>query len=272
MSKTPVNAPAGRAGVAASAAPTVRVLLGALLLALTPGTASAGEPEEWPTTPDRGRGEVKRVPWMRFSGDPNDQVVVGQLAHAREVVVVREPELTPRQRRLLRRADRRAAKAARLRDRVGTHDTRYAVVMPVEAPAPPQRSVIVEAPHPHVQVVHHEQESCHEAEAEVEVPVHVPVVVDVERLSLDVRRQVERAHRDAERAHERAQREHERALREHERAQRDRERAQRDAERTAYRRGHEVQRTAHEAMRDGRIDAEEQRRIAEAARRAAHGH
>lgn len=270
MFKTPVNAPAGRAGVAASAAPTVRVLLGALLLALTPGTASAGEPEEWPTTPDRGRGEVKRVPWMRFSGDPNDQVVVGQLAHAREVVVVREPELTPRQRRLLRRADRRAAKAARLRDRAGTHDTRYAVVMPVEAPAPPQRSVIVEAPSPHVQVVHHEQESCHEAE--VEVPVHVPVVVDVERLSLDVQRQVERAHRDAERAHERAQREHERALREHERAQRDRERAQRDAERTAYRRGHEVQRTAHEAMRDGRIDAEEQRRIAEAARRAAHGH
>jgi hypothetical protein len=265
--KAPANAP-----VAAPAASTFlcrsRALLGALLLALTPGLASAGESEEWPTTPDRGRRDVKKVPWMRFSGDPTELVVVpGQTAHAREVLVVREQELTRRQRRLLRRADRRAEKAARLREKAGAHETRsaYALVVPVVHEAPPAPPpVVVEAPHPRVHVVHHEheQESCDESE--VEAAAHVPVVIDVQRISADV----ERAHRDAQRAHERAQRAHERA-------ERARERAHRDAERSsahAYRRGHEVQRAAHEAMRDGKIDEEEQRRIAEAARRAAHGH
>lgn len=218
-----------------------RVLVGALLLALTPGLAGATETEEWPTTPDRGRGSPKKIPWMRFSGDLNAQVVTlvpGRAVQAQEVVVVREHEPSRRERRLLRRAKRLAEKAARLRAKVGSRGT-YAVVVPavsvvpvvqtvqVAPPAPP-RPVVVQRGRPEVQVVHleraHEDESCDDDDDDHDDDDerHVPVVIDADRLSADVERQVERALRDAERAQERAERARERARRDAERGRRGR--------------------------------------------------
>src|SRR5688572_6033139 len=104
--RVPAIDPAGPAGVAALAAHPFRrwrALLGALLLALLPGVANAGgsEPEEWPTAPDHGPKTVTRIPWLRFSGDPNaPALVLGNVERGREVLVVREKELTGRQRRL----------------------------------------------------------------------------------------------------------------------------------------------------------------------------
>jgi hypothetical protein len=261
----PVNVPAGRAGVAARAGSTIKrrgcVLLGALLLASSPGLARAGTSgsEEWPTTPDRGPRTATRIPWLRFSGDPTAQVVMvpGQAVPAQQVVVVREAELSRRQARLLRRAERHAAKAAELRRKAGERRRdAYAVVVPVvqaTPPAPPRTVVVEHHRRPNVQVVHldreHAHEGCdehdHESElAEVEAleddeadedEGHPPVVIDVERLSADVERQVERALRDAERAREQAGRAREQAgrarERAHEQAERGRERSQRDAER-----------------------------------------
>lgn len=215
---TPAIHPAGHAGVAATAAPTTlprwRVLLGALLLALTPGLATAGaaEPEEWPTVPDQGPRSPTRIPWMTFSGDSSAPVfamVPGQTVHAHEVVVVREHELTRRQRRLLRRAERHAEKAARLRAKTGAHAPRgaYAMVVPVAQAAAP-RPVAVEPPRVHVVNVasehEHESEDC--AQPERAAAPGVPVTIELEQLSADIQRQVERALRDAHRARERAER------------------------------------------------------------------
>lgn len=230
--KAPAIELAGRAGVAAPAAPTLNrrwhALLGALLLALAPATAGAAEAEEWPTASDRGPRTPTRIPWMTFSGDPNAPVVVpGSVVDGRQVVVVREREPTRRERRLMRRADRLAEKAARLRAKAGTRDRRYAVVVPVvpvqvAAPASPPRTVVVEHRRPKVQVVHleagHAHDGCdddHEEadEREAIVERHVPVVIDGERISADVERQVARALRDAEKARARAEREAERAER-----------------------------------------------------------
>jgi len=251
--------PAGHAGFAAFAATTTirrwRALLGALLLALTPGLASAAEPEEWPTTPDRGPQRATGIPWMRFSGDPNQPVeVLGQLGHGRQVLVVREQELTGRQRRLIRRAERHAEKAAKLRKKAGTTGV-YAVVVPdvQRIQSAPTRTVVIDPRRPKVQVVRldREHDGCDEHEDEDEVEVHAPVVLDTEQLSKDVERQVARALREAERMKARAER--------------DAERAQRGAER-GRRHGEAARRAVERAMRDGKIDAEEGRRIGEAAR------
>lgn len=268
----PAIDPAGPAGVAAPAAPHPlrrwRALLGALLLALLPAAANA-EVEEWPTTADRGpRTTATRIPWLRFSGDPNAPVeLLGGVERGREVLVVREPELTGRQRRLLRRAERHAAKAAKLRDKVGPRATRgeYAIVVPAtpRVQPTPTRTVVIDQRRPNVQVVRlgREDDGCDEREVEairsevieVEGPdeMHGPMIIDARRLARDVERQAQRAVRDAERARDRAQR-----------AQ---ERAQRDAERAAEhgrQRGEEARREVERAMRD----ADERRRIGEAAR------
>lgn len=253
-----------------------RVVLGALLLTLAPSLASADEAEEWPTTPDRGPGEVTRIPWMRFSGDPNQPVeVLGQLGRVergQEVLVVREKEPSRREKRLLRRAKRHAEKAARLRAKAGPNETYRTVVVPVVQPVGvvQPRTVVIDRGQPQVHVVNlaDGDDSCQKdkrrghgsghAHGHGHGPGHPPVVIDAERISRDVERQVERALRDAERA----QRGQERAEREAERAQREAERA---GER-GRRRGEAAAREVERAMRDGKIDREEGRRIGEAAR------
>jgi hypothetical protein len=266
--RAPAIDPAGVAGVAAPHSfRRWRALLGGLLLALLPGFAIAGESEEWPTAPDRGERPVTRIPWMRFSGDPNVPVeVLGGVERGREVLVVREKELTGRQRRLLRRADRKAEKAAELRKKAGARGTavEYAVVVPAvrHVEASPPRTIVIDQRRPkgpNVQVVRmdREHDGCDEHEHE-DIEVHAPVVIDAERLSRDVERRVEQALRQAERARERAQRDQERAHRDHERAQRGAAHGRRRHEAAAR----EVER----AMRDGQIDADERRRIQGAAR------
>lgn len=266
--------PAGVAGVAPHSIRRWRAVLGGLLLALLPGFAIAGESEEWPTAPDRGEKPVTRIPWMRFSGDPNAPVeVLGNVERGREVLVVREKELTGRQRRLLRRADRKAEKAAELRKKAGVRGTavEYAVVVPTvrQVEVSPPRTIVIDQRRPkgpNVQVVRldREHDGCDEREEHARseehehVEEHAPVVIDAERLSKDVERQVEQALRHAERARERAQRDQERAHRGHERAQRGAAHGRRRHEAAAR----EVER----AMRDGQLDADERRRIREAAR------
>lgn len=272
--RVPAIDPAGVAGDAPRSIRRWRALLGGLLLALLPGFASAGESEEWPTAPDRGERPVTRIPWMRFSGDPNMPVeVLGNVERGREVLVVREKELTGRQRRLLRRADRKAAKAAELRKKAGARGTQveYAVVVPAvrQVEASPPRTIVIDQRRPRgprgpkVQVVRmdREHEGCDEREQHVrsevhehDIEVHAPVVIDSERISRDV----ERALREGERARERA-------MRDAERAQRHQERAHRDADQ-GRRRGEAAGREVERAMRDGKIDADERRRIREAAR------
>lgn len=273
--RVPAIDPAGSAGVALHSIRRWRAVLGGLLLALLPGFAIAGESEEWPTAPDRGERPVTRIPWMRFSGDPNLPVeVLGDVERGREVLVVREKELTGRQRRLLRRADRKAEKAAELRKKAGARGTavEYAVVVPMvrQAPVSQPRTIVIDQRRPQgpkVQVVRmdREHDGCDEHEEharseehEHDIEEHAPVVIDAERLSKDVERQVEQALRHAEQARDRAQRDQERAQRHHERAQRGAAHGRRRHEAAAR----EVER----AMRDGQLDADERRRIREAAR------
>lgn len=206
--QAPAIYPAGHAGVAASAAPPMRrpwgTLLGALLLTLTPmASAAATEPEEWPTSSDRGPRSPTRIPWLRFSGDPAAPVLVavpGQALHAHEVVVLREQELSRRQRRLLRRAERHAEKAARLRARAGTPASRdtYVMVVPAVQAAPPAHPVTVM--HPQVHAVRldseHESDDCDESDHGSE----------------HARERAERARERAERARERAERDAERTM------------------------------------------------------------
>lgn len=262
--------PAGQAGSAAFAAPTMfrrwRAWFGALLLTLTPGLVSAAESEEWPTAPDRGPRSETRIPWMRFSGDPNQPVqVLGQLERGQQVLVVREQELSGRQRRLLRRAERHAEKAAKLRKKAAARGAQgmYAMVVPVAQPAAPARTVVIDQRRPKVQVVRldREHEGCDEREAGDHV--HVPVVIDAEQLSEDVERQVEQALREVERIKvvdagqisRDVERQVAQALREAERAraraQRDAERSQRDVER-ARRQGEAARRAVERAKRERR--------------------
>lgn len=257
--KAPAIDPAGRAGVPAlTLSRRWRVLLVASLLALAPGLASAeaAQGDEWPTTPDRGPGSPRKIPWLRFSGDPNASVVVvpERGVHAREVVIVREHEpLTARQRRLLRRAERHAEKAAVLRKKAGDRETRdrYAVVVPAlsvvhapPAPPAPPRPVVVQRATPEVHVVHveHEEHEEHEEHDDCrdeherddddgdDGHERGPVVIDAGKISADIERQVAQALREAdvERKVEHALRQVERAREQTERA---RERAQRDGER-----------------------------------------
>lgn len=271
--RAPEIALPGRAAAAFTLTSRWRALLGALLLTLTPGlsSADAAGSEDWPTVPDNGPRTTKRVPWMSFSGDPSAPVLAaGHTTHAHEVVVVREHEPTRRERRLQRRAERHAAKAAKLRAKAGPPSSHATVLVPVvhmapPAPPAPPRTVLLERGHPSVHVVRlaqaptHEHDDCDEDDhdddddsglaaelealaAEVDAlevdtrELHVPVVIDIEGLPADVQRQVERDHRDAARAHEQAERGRERAQehaeRARERAERARERAHRDARRS----------------------------------------
>jgi hypothetical protein len=261
------------------------VLLAATLLALAPGLASAeaAQGDEWPTTPDRGPGSPRKIPWLRFSGDPNASVVVvpERGVHAREVVIVREHEpLTARQRRLLRRAERHAEKAAVLRKKAGDRETRdrYAVVVPAlsvvhapPAPPAPPRPVVVQRATPEVHVVHVEHEE-HEEHDEHEDcrdedegddddgHEHGPVVIDAGRISADIERQVAQALREAD-----VERKVERALRQVERA---REQTERARERAREQAREQVERARERAERDGERAREQAERGREQAERA----
>jgi hypothetical protein len=229
-----------------------RGLLGAGLLALVafgaPGLSVAAAhgpraPREWPTAPERGRGPS------------HAQVVVlapHHEAHAHDWLVVEEPQpQTARQRRLLRRAERHAKKAEKLRAKSGVKaQAAYKVIHVPVAPARPLD----------VAVVHHT--GCeHEEPPKIVLPqIVLPrlALAGVEEMAADVERQVEHALRGAERSLERAERARERA-----------ERAQQQAAKAQLRAGAALRREVDRALRDGVIDAEERRRISEAARAAA---
>lgn len=86
----------------------------------------AADDGEWPTAPDRGPGSVHV---SRSSATPVLLVTSHDFAHGHDYVVVhRPPKLTARQRRLLRRAERHARKAARLREKSGADTAQYVQV------------------------------------------------------------------------------------------------------------------------------------------------
>lgn len=277
-----------------------RVAAGLLALVVFGGAsvASATEAREWPTSPDNGPGQGRQCGHGHGHGAGGMAVLAVMpeeaLAAGEVVYVAERQELTRRQKRLLRRAERHARKAAKLRAKSGADDrqvvvvarpamrvpTSYAVVrggqvVPVRVvgagcevgePRHRPKIVVAQGEAPRVAVARRAPRKEHGPEgldaAALAATIERELAgIDLDGLADEVSREVERALREVERAHARVDAAQAKATRHAERAERKAEQARR--------RGEAVQREVDRALRDGVIDGEERRRIGEAARAAA---
>ncbi|HEY8376541.1 MAG TPA: hypothetical protein VIK91_08635 [Nannocystis sp.] len=232
----------------------VLALFGFAAPALVPVRAEAHGEREWPTYPDEGPKTAQHyvlVPASEVLAERPQAVEGGEL-----FVVKKREEPTRRQKRLLRRAERHARKAAELRKKSGVDDKLYVVAAPRARCDTGAPKVVVAQGGPTRIVIKGHPGKKKDRVVRIEgLDAAREVVVDLAAIQADIDRQVAGALRAAERAQSGTGRAVELSV----------EKAMRTVAKVV-RSSEAIARTLERALRDGVIDEEERAAIGEAAR------